>query len=142
MKRDPLGTMLRVRQSALDEAQKAIADAYRREREASDRAEAAAAALDQEMRAAPSLTGGDDAVETFARWLPTGRRALRQAHDAQRDATAVLDQARAVLALARAGVRAVELLMEQRRAEQRLEDDRRDQRMLDEVAGRRPGRAG
>ena len=142
MKRDPLGTMLRVRQSALDEAQKAVADAYRLERDAFDRAEAASAALEREMQAAMSLTGGDEAVETFARWLPAGRRAIKLAHDAQRDATAVLDQARAVLTLARSGVRAVETLIEQRRAEQRLEDNRRDQRALDEAAGRRLGRTG
>ena len=142
MKRDPLGTMLRVRQSVLDEAQKAVADAYRLERDASDRADAASAALEREMRAAMSLTGGDEAVETFARWLPTGRRAIKQAHDAQRDATAVLDQARAVLTLARSGVKAVETLIEQRRAEQRLEDNRRDQRVLDETASQRLGRTG
>ena len=142
MKRDPLGTMLRVRQSVLDEAQRAIAEAYRMERDATDRAEAASAALEQEMQAAMSLTGGDEAVETFARWLPTGRRAIKQARDAQRDATAVLDQARAVLTLARSGVKVVETLIEQRRAEQRLEDNRRDQRVLDEAAGRRRGRTG
>ncbi len=142
MRRDPLRTMLRVRQATLDEAQKAVAEAYRMERDASDRAEAAAAALEQEMRAAMSLTGGDDAVETFARWLPAGRRALRQAHDAQREATATLDQARAVLALARSGVKTVESLIEQRRTEQQLEEGRRDQRILDEAGNRRLGRNG
>ncbi len=140
MKRDPLGTMLRIRQSTLDEAQKAVAEAYRVERDAFNRAEAAAAALEQEMQAAMSLAGGDEAVETFARWLPVGRRALKQAHEAQRDATAMLDQARAVLALARSGVRTVESLIEQRRAERQLEDNRRDQRALDEVGSRRPDR--
>ncbi len=140
MKRDPLGTMLRVRQSTLDEAQKAVAEAYRAERDAFDRAEAAAAALEREMQVATSLAGGDEAVETFARWLPVGRRTLKQAHDAQRDATAMLDQARAILALARSGVRTVESLIEQRRAEQQLEDNRRDQRALDELGSRRPDR--
>ena len=92
------------------------------------------------MRAAMSLAGGDEAVETFARWLPVGRRALKQAHDTQRDATAMLDQARAVLALARSGVRTVESLIEQRHAERQLEHNRRDQRALDEVGSRRPDR--
>ena len=142
MRRDPLGAMLRVRQSTLDEAQKALADAYRVERDASDRAEAASAALEREMRAAMNLAGGDEAVETFARWLPAGRRALKQAHDAQREATAMLDQARAILTLARSGVRTVESLIEQRRAEQRLEENRRDQRTLDEAGSRRLERNG
>ena len=137
MRRDPLRTMLQLRQHTLEEAQKAVAEAYRTEREASDRAEAASAVLDREMRAAMNLAGGDEAVESFARWLPEGRRALKQAHDAQREATAALDQARAVLALVRSGVRTVESLIEQHRAEQQLEDNRRDQRFLDEAGTRR-----
>ena len=136
MKRDPLQTILRVRQSTLEEAQKAVASAYQVERDASIRAEAASAALDHEMRTATNLASGDEAVETFARWLPIGRGALKQAHDAQREATTSLDQARAVLALARAGVRTVETLIEQRQVEQQLEDNRREQRILDETGTR------
>lgn len=142
MKRDPLHTILRVRQSTLEEAQKAVASAYRVERDASIHTEAASAALDQEMRAATNLASGDEAVETFARWLPVGRGTLKQAHDAQREATMSLDQARAVLALARAGVRTVETLIEQRQAERQLEDNRREQRALDETGTRRLDRDG
>lgn len=137
MSRDPLRTILRVRQSALDEAQKAVGEAYRLEQEASLGAEAAANALAQEMQVATSLTVGDDAVEVFARWLPVGRGNLKRAHDAQRDATAALDRARAMLAVARAGVRSVECLIEQRRAEEVLEEGRREQRLLDEAGSRR-----
>ena len=136
MKRDPLHTILRVRQSTLEEAQKAVANAYRVERDASVRAEAASAALDYEMRMATNLAGGDEAVEMFARWLPVGRGTLKQAHDAQREATTSLDQVRAVLTLARAGVRTVETLIEQRHAEQQLENNRREQRTLDETGAR------
>lgn len=136
MKRDPLQTMLRVRQSALDEAQKAVADAYRLEQDALLRAEVAARALEQEMTAATNLTVGDDAVETFARWLPIGRNTLRHAHDERQQATTALDRARAILALARSGVRAVETLTEQREQERRVEEGRRDQRILDEAGCR------
>ena len=136
MKRDPLHTILRVRQSTLEEAQKAVANAYRVERDASARTEAASAALDQEMLSATNLAGGDEAVETFARWLPVGRGILKRAHDAQREATTTLDQARAILALARSGVRTVETLIEQRQAEQQLEENRREQRVLDEAGTR------
>lgn len=132
MKRDPLSAILRVRQSTLDEAQKVIAEAYNAELMASKQADAAAEALDREMAAATNLTCGDDVVETFARWLPIGRRNLKLAHDAQRDATAELDRARAVLALARASVRAVETLMEQREQARMLENGRREQLILDE----------
>lgn len=137
MKRDPLRTMLRIRQSALDEAQTAVAAAYAAERGALSRVEEATAALAREMGEAMNLAAGDEAVESFARWLPVGRGILKRAHDGQRDATATLDRTRAVLALARSGVRAVESLMEQRQREQALEEGRREQRVLDEAGGRR-----
>lgn len=133
MKRDPLVAILRVRQSTLDEAQKLIADAYDVEQAASLHAQAAAEALDREMTAATSLSGGDDAVETFARWLPLGRLSLQRAQDSQHDATTQLDRARAVLSLARAGVRAVETLIEQRAHERKKESERREQLSLDET---------
>ena len=137
MKRDPLRTMLRIRRATLDEAQKAVADAYVTERDACAGADAAAATLEHEMKAATSLVGGDEAVETFARWLPIGRQALAQARDAQRTATAELDRARVLLGLARAAVTAVEAMIEQRQAEQRLEDGRKEQLLLDEIGRRR-----
>lgn len=137
MKRDPLKTLLRIRQATLDDAQRAVSDAYRAEQEASRRAEEAGEALAHEMRAAMNLGGDDDAVEAFARWLPLGRRAIKQAHDAQRDATARLDQARAILTLARSGVRTVESLDAQRKDERRQEADRHAQHALDEIGSRR-----
>ena len=137
MKRDPLRTMLRIRKATLDEAQKAVAEAYQKERDAGARAQAAAASLEHEMKAATSLVGGDEAVETFARWLPVGRRMLAQARDAQSMATTELDRARAVLGLARAAVGAVESLIEQRGVEARVEEGRKEQLILDELGRRR-----
>ena len=130
--------MLRIRKATLDEAQKAVGEAYQREQEAGTRAQAAAASLEREMKAATSLVGGDDAVESFARWLPVGRRTVAQARNAQRAATTELDRARAVLALARAAVSAVESLMEQRQVEERAEEGRKEQLILDEVGRRQP----
>jgi flagellar export protein FliJ len=137
MKRDPLGTLLRVRQSTLDDARKAVAEAYRVERQASDRTEQAGDVLASEMRLALKLEGGDDAVETFARWLPLGRHAIRQAHKVQHDATTRLDHARAVLNLARSGVRTVETLIDQRDQMMRQQSDHREQRLLDEAGARK-----
>ncbi len=133
---DPLRTMLRIRKATLDEAQKAVAEAYQKEQEASGRAQAAAACLDEEMKAATNIVGGDEAVETFARWLPVGRRTLAHAREVERAATTELDRARAVLGLARAAVAAVESLIEQRRVEERVEEARKEQLILDET-GRR-----
>ncbi len=130
--------MLRIRKATLDEAHKAVGEAYQREQEAGTRAQAAAASLEREMKAATSLVSGDDAVESFARWLPVGRRTVAQARDSQRAATTELDRARAVLALARAAVRAVESLIEQRQVEERTEEGRKEQLVLDEVGRRQP----
>lgn len=137
MKRDPLGTLLRIRQTTLDDARKAVAEAYREESQASDRTERAGDVLASEMRLAMNLDGGDDAVETFARWLPLGRHAVRQAHEAQRNATARLDHTRAILNLARSGVRTVETLIEQRDQVARQKSDYREQSLLDELGARK-----
>ena len=137
MKRDPLKTLLRIRQATLDDAQKAVSQAYRAEQDAARLADEAGEALAHEMRIAMKLDGNDDAVETFARWLPVGRKAIKRANDAQRDATAELDHARAILALARSGVRTVETLAEKRQEECRQQEGRRAQHALDETGARR-----
>ena len=137
MTRDPLGTLLRIRQSTLDDARKAVAEAYREERQASNHTERAGDVLASEMRLAMNLEGGDDAVETFARWLPLGRHAIRLAHEAQRDATTRLDHTRVILNLARSAVRTVETLIEQRDQVARQQSDHREQRLLDEVGARK-----
>jgi flagellar protein FliJ len=141
MTRTPLRTLLRVRRASLDDAQKEVAERYRAEQEAGRRAEAAGEALSQEMRTALDPATGDDAVERFARWLPLGRAALQRAHADHQAATAELDRARAVLGLARAAVRTVELTIEKRDAELARERQRREQLAADE-AGSRRGRSG
>lgn len=137
MTRDPLGTLLRIRQSTLDDARKAVTEAYREERQASNRSEQAGDVLASELRLAMNLDGGDDAVETFARWLPVGRQAIRLAQAAQQDATTRLDHARAILNLARSGVRTVETLIEQRDQTARQQSDHHEQRLLDEAGARK-----
>lgn len=137
MKRDPLKTILRIRQTTLDEAEAAVAEAYRLEQVATSHTEAMVELLDRETQAAMSITGGDDMVEAFARWLPVGRRHLNKAHDDQRVATAELDRVRAVLTLARSGVKAVERMIEQRDLGLRQEQQRREQAVMDELGSRR-----
>lgn len=137
MKRDPLKTILRVRQTTLDEAEAAVADAYRLEQAAVLHTAAVVEFLDRETEAAANIAGGDEMVEAFARWLPMGRKQLTKAHDDQRVATAELDRARVVLTLARSGVKAVERLIEQRELEHRQEQQRREQAVLDELGSRK-----
>ena len=139
MKRDPLHALLRIRRSVLDEAQKAVADAYQQDLQAVERVEAAHAALQKEAEAAGNLAAGDDAVETFARWLPIGRRDVQLANEARLDSATALDRARALLTLARSGVRSVETLIEQRRLDQDLNRRRDEQQILDEAGLHRRG---
>lgn len=134
MSRDPLASLLRFRQTAVDEAQKALADAHRVEQEAIAAVRAETDTLEQEMHVASSLSAGDDAVEAFAKWLPVGRKRISDAHLKQREATMTLDRVRAVLTLARASARAVETLMETRAAEQARGRTRKEQIELDEFA--------
>ncbi|MCQ8279943.1 flagellar export protein FliJ [Acetobacteraceae bacterium KSS8] len=137
MSRDPLLSLLRFRQSAVDEAQKALAEAYRVEQEAIAAVRRATETLELEMREASSLTAGDDAVEAFARWLPVGRKDVADAHARQREATTNLDQLRAVMTLARASVRAVEALMEKKAQIAAQHQKQKEQAELDEFAMRR-----
>jgi flagellar export protein FliJ len=137
MKADPLQSILRVRQSTLDEAQKALADAYVAEQLASRQVAEATEALDLELRAAMSLVAGDDAVESFARWLPVGRKRVTDAYNAQKESTATLDRLRAVLALARAGVRSVETLIENKQRETDMVAQRKEQQVLDDIGSLR-----
>ncbi|MBE7210020.1 MAG: hypothetical protein INR65_03285 [Gluconacetobacter diazotrophicus] len=134
-RRDPLATLLRLRQTTLDETRKAVAEAHRAEQDAGALLEQAERALGVEARAALSLVHGDEQVESYARWLPIGRRAVERAHGQHRTATVELDRARAMLALARAGFRAVEKQVEARDAAEAEREGRQDQRAADEVAG-------
>lgn len=131
---DPLAALLRLRRTTLDEMQRKVATAYDAEREAGIMVDAAGRALEQEARAAMSLSAGDETVETYARWLPVGRRAHQRALDAERAASAELDRARAMLVLARAEVRTVELQIEARTRANAARMERRDRDAADEAA--------
>lgn len=137
MSRDPLAALLRIRQAALDDAQTVSSNAYHAEQQAIEAVRQATETLELEMREASSLTAGDEAVEAFARWLPIGRKQVADAHVRQREATAVLDQVRTILILARSAVGAVESMIENKRQEKLVLENRREQAELDELAGRR-----
>jgi flagellar protein FliJ len=136
MSRDALATLLRIRRSNLDDAQRAVADALREQQLMQGRREAEEARYAQETAAALDLAAGDEAVDAFARWLPVGRKAIQAARAAEQEASGEVDRARIVLGLARAAHRSVELLAEKRAEEARRVQDRKAQQAMDDLAPR------
>jgi colicin import membrane protein len=136
MTQDPLGSLLRLRQVALDEARRELAECLRAESEAGAAVAAIEAAIEHEMEVASSLAAGDAEVEAFAAWLRRIRPEQRAAEAAVAAAEAATAQARAVLGAARAAVRAAETMIEKKAAEARAAADRKAQAEVDEVAGR------
>ena len=119
---DPLDVLLQVRRLAVDGARGSLADCLAAESTAADQVHAIEAEIATETTAATALTADDAVVEAFARWLQRMLPRQRAATDALLSAEIRTKEARAVLAAARAGVRAIELMLE-RRAEERLAEE-------------------
>ena len=137
MSGDTLATLLRIRRSSLDDAQRSLAEALRHQQDMQTLSEAEASRYARETVAALSLTAGDEAVDAFARWLPVGRKAVEQARLAEQEASGDMDRTRVVLGLARAAYRSVELLIEKRAEQASQAQDRKEQQAMDEIASRR-----
>lgn len=133
MKSDPLASLLRLRRLTADQARRELAECLHTESEAKQAIAAIDAKIARETKVATSLAGGDAEVEAFAAWL---RRIRPSQHGAEAAAVAQTTEARAVLAMARAAVRAVEELLTQRAAEERMNAEHHAQREIDEVAQR------
>ena len=113
MSRDPLATLLRIREAALDKARQHVANALAREHAAALRLADEESVLERETAAAVDPSQGDARVDAFARWLPVGRRAIETARGLHQAASAAVDQARVVLTVSRAAHRSVETLIEE-----------------------------
>ncbi len=137
MSGDTLATLLRIRRTGLDDAQRALADALCHQQRMQSLCEAEASRYASETVAALDLGAGDEAVDAFARWLPIGRKAVEQARLAEQEASGDMDRARIALGLARAAYRSVELLIEKRAEQVRQAQERKGQQAMDEIAGRR-----
>jgi len=137
MNPNALRTLLRIRQGCLDDAQQAVADALGHQQCMQQQSEDASSCYARETTAALDIAAGDDAVDTFARWLPIGRKAVAVARIAEHEATGGVDRARIVLGLARAAYRSVELLIEQHHGEAQLLQERTTQLAMDDIASRR-----
>jgi flagellar export protein FliJ len=134
---DPLESLLRLRRLAVDEARRGLADCLRVESQAAQSVAAIEAAIAHETDVATDLASGDAEVEAFAAWLRRIRPKQLAAHAAEAEAAAATTQGRAVLAAARAAVRAVEEMLEQHAAARLEEAEHQAQREIDEAAQRR-----
>jgi flagellar export protein FliJ len=136
MKQDPLESLLRLREVAVDEARRGLADCLRIESDAAAAVASIEAAIERETEAASSLAAGDNEVETFAAWLRRIRPKQQAARAAEEAAEAATAEARAVLGAARAAVRAVEQMLENKAKAAHEEAMRKAQGHIDEVASR------
>lgn len=134
---DPLATLARIRRLAHEDALAGLAHALQAEGDADGLAKQAERSIAAETAAAEAVDGGDAVVEAFAAWLPGARHRAVQARDACERAQADVSRARAVLAMTRAGVEAVQTLMQERTDRQAAAAARQEGHALDDAARRR-----
>jgi len=138
MARDPLTAVLRLRQLARDGALRDLAAALRQEAGCAQAVATLEAGIARETETAANLAGDDSVVEAFGVWLRRARHELNTA-SAVRDAAAEeVVLGRAVLAAARAAVRAAEELLARQEAERCAAAARAEQRALDEITPGEP----
>jgi flagellar export protein FliJ len=136
MTEDSFEALLRLRRLAVDEARRDLGACLRAEAEAQHAVAAIEQAVGHETEVATDLAAGDAEVEAFAAWLRRIRPKQLAAEEAEQEAEASTARARAVLAAARAAVRATEIMLEKHEAAKRAEAERQAQHRIDEVAQR------
>ena len=141
MPHDPLDAVLRLRQTAVDEARRCLAVSLAAATTAADAARTAEQAIEQEAELASDPDGEDSLVEAFAAWLPAGRHHAAQAHALHERYEAEVSRYRAGLAACRTALETIESLILQRQTDKNRAEDRRMQLALDESA-RRPAADG
>lgn len=132
MARDPLAPLLRLRALEVAAARRDLVARQAGAAAAEDRAAAARSVLETELGA--TIPGFADSL---AAWLPAARAARDRAAGEAMLANQAVDGARAALAAQRARERAVEWLVEKRRAEAQEAAAHAAQKALDEAAQRR-----
>lgn len=136
MKRDPLDALLRLRQVAVDQSRRDLADCLGAEAEAEAAVRLIDASIEHEAEVVSDLGAGDAEVEAFAAWLRRMRPRQREAKRAVEQAEADTAAARAALAMAQAAVRAVEEIQICQADAARADAERAAQREIDEMARR------
>jgi flagellar export protein FliJ len=137
MTRDPLESLLRLRRLTVDQARRGLAECLRAESEAAQSVASIEASIARETDVATNLASDDVQVEAYAAWLRRIRPKQQAAHAAQAQAEAATSGGRAVLAAARAAVRAAEKMLEEHAAVRLDEAEHKAQLEIDEAAQRR-----
>ena len=123
MARDPLTTLIKVRQLACDEAQRRLVEALAFEDRAEQMSHCVERTIAQETQAATDVNGSDAMVEAFAAWLPGARQRLATARQVLLDRQAETMRSRAELTACRTALETVETLQQERKdARQRAID--------------------
>ena len=132
MARDPLAVLWRLRDAAVTEASRDLAAARAREAYAAQR-------LDEHVRlmARERSEAGTAHATAFAAWLPHARQHADGLRAGLLGETARVAQLQQVLAARRTEAEAVAKAQQRQEAEARLAQARRDQAVMDEVAGRK-----
>ena len=138
MKPDSLEQLARVRRMTLDQALGALAEALRRDAEAEQAVQAIEAAIVRETERAGDLDEGDAAVEAFGAWFRRIRKELEQAIAGRERAQGETARCRALVAAAQTAFEAVSSVKSRRDEAAAAEEQRREQRFIDEFAGRGP----
>lgn len=129
---DPLASLMKLRSLQVAVARRDLAD-----RQAGAQAAAARDAAARDAIAAETGAEATGHADALAAWLPLARTALDRAAGEAALAGQAVEAARGALAQQRAQERAVEWLVEQRRAAARLAAGRAAQAALDESGQRR-----
>ena len=133
---DPMPIVARLRNLAVDEARRALADCVTMEASAEAALRLMDTVIAAETDAAGDLSGDDQSVEDFAAWLRRIGVERRAAAAALESAEVRSTEARAALSASRSAARAMEELLLRRDANRRAIAERREQAVLDEVGQR------
>jgi hypothetical protein len=102
MRRETLVSIAKLREQAITDAKRRLAETIAEESRAQQAAQAADRELLHEAETAADVTAGDEVVEAYARWLPKGLAQAAEARLAWESATTEVSHARATLDAARA----------------------------------------
>lgn len=128
-----LQALIRLRQTEVDQAKTALAEAVGKENAALALVERRRALIESEQERAVS---GQVSMDDFRTWLPAGRDAVEQAQKALFAARQVADQAREVLIQANAAQKAAQAIMDRRLEEEAETRARREQTEIDDLSRR------
>jgi flagellar export protein FliJ len=135
MQPDKFALVVRLRQAALDETRRHLAECLAAEEHAAGALSGAESEVDRQRAAAEMLSGDDAVVEAFATWLRGHRPVLEQVRAEYQRTVAETAMARAALAAARGALEAAEELHALRQEEARAATLRAEQQALDDLPG-------